>query len=81
MKTKMHIFGFIVVWSPVYHGRYECFFYGRKGKSIKNWIRETFGDNDDLVYANYGTDGINVMQGCEALITDQQLTLTLLRWS
>ena len=81
MKTKMHIFGFIVVRSPVYHGRYECFFFGRKGISIKNWVRETFGDNDDLVYANYETDGINVMQGCEALITDQQLTLILLRWS
>lgn len=80
MKIKVNIFGFIVVESPVYHGRYECIFYGSKGISIKNWIRKTFGDNDDLVYTNYETDGI-MNARCEALINDQQLTLTLLRWS
>lgn len=78
---EVNIPGFIAAKSPVYHGRYECFFYGRKGLSMKRWIRETFGDNDDLVYTNCEIDGSNVTQNCGALITDQQLTLTLLKWS
>lgn len=78
---KAKILGMLAVPSKVYHGRNECFFYGRKGVEIKSWIRNTFGDIDDLVYANGDIDGSNVHADCGALITDQQLTMTLLRWT
>lgn len=78
---KANIPGMLAVPSKVYHGRNECFFYGRNGQEIKSWIRSMFGDTDDLVYANGDIDGSNVHADCGALITDGQLTMTLLRWS
>jgi hypothetical protein len=78
---KANILGMIAAPSKVYHGRNECFFYGRSGQEIKSWIRNTFGDTDDLVYTTGDIDGSNIREDCGALITDGQLTMTLLRWS
>ena len=78
---KANIQGMIVIPSKVYHGRNECLFYGRKGVEIQSWIRHTFGDTDDLVYTTGDIDSSNVHRDCKALINDQQLTMTLLRWS
>lgn len=61
--------------STTYQGRYECFFYGWQGIQIRDWIRATFGDSDDLVYMS------DKDTGATAFITEQQLQLTLLRWS
>jgi hypothetical protein len=62
--------------SSYYHGRWECVFYGRRGSEILRWIRNTFGDDDDMVYCINGVG----KEDCRALITDEQLTMTLLRW-
>ena len=70
-----------IIKSKIYHGRYECYFYGTRGVSIKKWVRETFGENDDLVYTSDDIDGSNVGEGCGSLITKEQLTLLLLRRS
>lgn len=72
--------GMIIEKSRVYHGRYECIFHSRKGQEIKQWIRSTFGDDDDLVYTSSDIDGSSVGENCGALITESQLTLALLRW-
>lgn len=70
--------GFLVRKSHVYHGRFECVFYGKDGVEIKKWIRERFGD-DDLVYTNSNIDS-NVIDGCDALLTDEQLLVTTIVW-
>lgn len=63
--------------SSCYRNRYECVFWGRNGPTIKQWIRDTFGENDDLVYDSdeYGETSYS------ALITPEQLTLLILKWS
>lgn len=65
--------------SIYYRNRYECIFWGRNGPTIKQWIRDTFGENDDLVYEcisdEYGEPSYS------ALITPEQLTLVMLKWS
>lgn len=81
LTYKAKILGMLAVPSKVYQGRNECFFYGRKGVEIKSWIRSMFGDADDLVYTTGDIDGSNVHEDCGALITEQQLSLTMLRWS
>jgi hypothetical protein len=78
-KIKANILGMIVKESNVYHGRNECIFFGRSGLAIKWWIRDQFGKTDDLVYITGDIDN-SVRPDCEALITDQQLTITLLKW-
>jgi hypothetical protein len=78
-KIKANILGMIVKESNVYHGRNECIFFGRSGSAIKWWIRDQFGKTDDLVYITGDIDN-SVRPDCEALITDQQLTITLLKW-
>lgn len=71
--------GFLVKKSRIYHGRNECYFYGYSGEKIKTWIREKFGDDDDLVYTNSVIDS-SVSVECGALITDEQLLITALVW-
>ena len=80
-NNRIQIAGMCAVVSPTYRNRYECFFFASRGMEIKSWIRTTFGDDDDLVYTNGDIDGSSVDEDCGALITDQQLTLTILRWS
>jgi hypothetical protein len=72
--------GLSIYKSKFYHGRYECVFWGRDGPKIKQWLRDTFGEHDDMIYVSeddeFETDG-----NYGALINDQQLALTILRWS
>ncbi len=63
--------------SRYYRGRYECRFYGRRGKEMKQWLRDTFGEHDDMIYAS----DLDIEDGYDAMINDQQLTVLLLRWS
>jgi hypothetical protein len=78
-KPTHKLIGLIIEKSRYYHGRYECVFYGARGRDIKQWLRDTFGANDDMIYAaDDSADGINA---CSAMINDQQLMLLLLRWS
>ena len=65
--------------SKYYRGRYECLFYGRQGPHIKQWIRDHFGSKDDMVYAFQDYD-VNYT-GYDALITKEQLLMTVLKWS
>jgi hypothetical protein len=52
-----------------------------RGVHIKQWIRDTFGEADDMVYANSSMDGFSNISNFESLITDEQLSLLLLKWS
>jgi hypothetical protein len=63
--------------SQYYRGRYECRFYGQRGSEIKQWLRDTYGEHDDLIYDNDN----DIDNGYQATITDQQLTMLMLRWS
>jgi hypothetical protein len=63
--------------SPTYRGRWECHFRGRKGQHMKQYIRETFGDQDDMVYTTGDIDS-SVHDDCGALITDHQLSWLIL---
>ncbi len=72
----------LIYWpSRYYHNRYECNFYGRRGIEIRTWIRENWGDTDDMVWAS-GEDWFSQDRNYEytAMITPQQLTLLLLKW-
>lgn len=63
--------------SRYYHGRYECVFYGRRGREIKQWLRDTYGEHDDMIYAS--DDDLET--GFSAMINNEQLTILILRWS
>jgi len=63
--------------SQYYRGRYECRFYGQKGREIKQWLRDTYGEHDDLIYDSDN----DIDNGYNATINEQQLTLLILRWS
>lgn len=63
--------------SRIYRNRIECVFWGHRGREIKQWLRDTFGETDDMVYASDD----NEPYGYEALITNEQLTMILLKWS
>lgn len=76
----INIPGMKAVKSPIYHGRYECVFYGRKGVLIKDWIRNKFGEKDDMIYANSDIDS-SLIEDCGALLTNKQLCFTILRWA
>jgi hypothetical protein len=78
----MNIQGAIIVKSKTrFVGRYEVYTYGMRGVHIKQWIRDTFGEADDMVYANSSMDGFSNISNFESLITDEQLSLLLLKWS
>jgi hypothetical protein len=64
--------------SKYYRGRFECVLWGRRSKEILEWIKATFGETDDMVYATEEHDAYN---GYDALVTEEQMALTLLRWS
>jgi hypothetical protein len=68
--------GLIVSPSSFYRGRYNCFFFGRDGLNIKNWLRSQFGDEDDLIYADETTAG----EPCESMITEEHLVIIKLKW-
>ena len=74
------ISGLLVFKSRYYRGRYECVFFGRQGPAIKEWIRQQFGDSDDLVYASEEDTDV-WHQSYSSLITEAQLNWVLLRWS
>lgn len=76
MAVKYQLAGLNVYPSRNYHNRWECYFWGSRGKLIKYWIRTSFGETDDLVWASNDQIGV----AYESLITSEQLTLTLLRW-
>lgn len=63
--------------SKKYKGRYEVMFYMSRGKEIKNWIRDTFGESDPLVHAI----DENNQWGYESLISPEQLTLVCMKWT
>jgi hypothetical protein len=62
--------------SRYYRGRYECCFCGRRGTEIKVWIQENFGPEDDMIYASDDS-----LDGYQAMLSVQQLTATVLKWS
>jgi len=61
--------------SSYYHNRYECRFFGPNGRKILHWIRSQFVD-DDMIYCKHGA----AHDDCAALISSEQLTMTLIRW-
>lgn len=63
--------------SQYYHGRYECGFYGRRGREMKQWLRDAFGEDDDMIYASDD----DPYHGYDAMVNDEQLTSLILRWS
>lgn len=63
--------------SKYYHGRYECAFYGRRGIEMKRWLRDIYGDDDDMIYASDD----DAETGYDAMINDEQLTLMILKWT
>jgi hypothetical protein len=72
MNTLIRIPGMDVIDSVMYVGRVECRFWGTRGRQIKYWVTETFG-NDDMIYC---TD-----RNMTSLLAKQQLTMLLLRWA
>lgn len=66
------------VTSKYHRGRYECYLYGKAGLEITKWIREMFGEDDDLVYS---IDSSYSEHEYTSLITREQLNLLSLRWS
>lgn len=64
--------------SKIYRGRYECIAYGSRRDIILSYIRETFGDEDDMVYAQEDSD--EHYTGYDALVTEEQMTQIILRW-
>jgi hypothetical protein len=72
--------GIAVYRARYYHGRYECCFWGRRGAEIKEWLRVSFGNSDDMIYASeyYGDEG---RTGYDAMVNEGQLCLLMLRWS
>lgn len=77
LKQPVRLQGAWLVPSDIWRNRWECYFWGKQGRMIRYWIRDTFGDTDDFVWAR-GNNQNN--QEYSALITAEQLTLTLLRW-
>jgi len=77
MKNNNQIHGFSYWPAQYYHNRYECEFWGRHGLLIRKWIRDNWGDIDDLVWSSGES-----FEGWEytAMITPEQLTYVLLRW-
>ena len=71
--------GLLIKSSQIYHGRYECYFYSTRGQLIKQWIRDQFGE-DDFVYASSEIDS-SLGEGCSALVTKEQISWIILRWS
>lgn len=73
----------VIYWpSRYYRNRYECQFYGRRGIDIRNWIRDCWGDIDDMVWST-GENWAGSIQPdytYTAMITPQQLTHLLLKW-
>jgi hypothetical protein len=69
--------GLIIYKSTTYHNRYECCFLGPRGGEIRQWLRDTFGQTDDMMYASGRVD---YMYYYDSVINDHQLVLTLLRW-
>ena len=63
--------------SKIYHGRYELRFYGAAGTAHRRWILETFGDDDDMVYAQ----GHGYENYYESLVSGVQLSLLALKRS
>jgi hypothetical protein len=63
--------------SRYYHGRYECGFWGKHGREMKQWLRDTFGENDDMIYASND----DLENSYDAMINKEQLTILLLKWS
>ena len=77
----MNIPGAIIIPNDTFRGRHTVYVYGMRGIKIKNWIRETFGESDDMVYANSSIDGFNNSSNFDSLVTDEQLSILLLKWS
>lgn len=77
----MNIPGAIIIPSEIFHGRHKVYVYGMRGITIKKWIREIFGESDDMVYANSSIDGFKNSSNFDSLITDEQLSILLLKWS
>lgn len=77
----MNIPGAIINPAKRFKGRNEVYAYGSRGNEIRSWIRDTFGNHDDMVYANSSMDGFNNSNNFCSLITDEQLSQLLLKWS
>lgn len=77
----MNILGATITPCDTFRGRHKVFTYGRHGIRIKQWLRETFGESDDMVYANSSMDGFNNSSNFDSLITDEQLLLLILKWA
>jgi hypothetical protein len=63
--------------SKIYRSRYEVICYG-KHSFVKTWIRDTFGDADDMVWDS--DDGDEHYTGYDALITEEQAMLVKLKF-
>lgn len=63
--------------SKYYHSRYEVIVYGRHSIIALQWIRDTFGDEDDMIYAS-DTD-LNYT-GYHSLVTEEQMLLIKLKF-
>lgn len=68
--------GLIIYKSTTYHNRYECCFFAPRGKEIRQWLRDTFGQTDDMIYASGFVNGYFY----DAVINDRQLVSTLMKW-
>jgi hypothetical protein len=77
----MNILGATITPCDTFRGRHTVDTYGRQGVKIKQWLRETFGESDDMVYANSSMDGFNNSSNFDSLITDEQLLLLMLKWA
>lgn len=62
-----------------YHGRYDCGFYGYRGREIKTWVRENFGPEDDMIYAN-SDDDEDMENQYDTMLNGEQLTAVLLKF-
>jgi hypothetical protein len=66
--------------SAHYRNRFELRFYGRAGATVKNWIRETYGAEDDMVYASNLGHGADTMDYYESMVSYEQLVFLVLKF-
>lgn len=81
MTEAVNIQGANFVKSTQFRGRWMVYTYGLRGHGIKTWIRSTFGEHDDMVYASSSLDGFSNHSNFCSLISDEQLSELLLKWT
>jgi hypothetical protein len=79
LESEFKLNNVVIKKSRYYHGRYECGFYGRRGREMKQWLRDAFGEDDDMIYASVDDIGDGI--GYDAMINDEQLTLMIIKWT